>query len=318
MAVVCTRYLARPLTLEEENLENIIKELSVKSVTIDVKEKVEDMDTHVLLKYECDICKKIVMTPSRHKSIMHEKSLQRLERESKQQFFCEICDIKRNTEVLIKSHMKTVHGDLKRNLSEMRKPKAKHSPPNLSPPAKKAKENDSTQEEEDKIQVEEEDTTFDEEDLNKRMELLKRPAANKEELNTKLTKEIDNLERLLTASGEVIANLENENNQLHAKAEFYEEVAEGIVIENESLILKIQQQKEEELSQKEPMTRKEVTFNPVPDQRVFEEEEVEAREEQAEEEQVKAKIVQEESGFRQQSERFTCIVCGLTRNTKIK
>ena len=281
------------------------------------------MDTHgnVLLKYECDICKKRVMTPrglKSHKSRMHEKSLQRLERESKQQFSCKICDIKRNTEVLIKSHMKTVHGDLKRNLSEMRKPKAKHSPPNLSPPAKKAKENDSTQEEEDKIQVEEEDTTFDEEDLNKRMELLKRPAANKEELNTKLTKEIDNLERLLTASGEVIANLENENNQLHAKAEFYEEVAEGIVIENESLILKIQQQKEEELSQKEPMTRKEVTFNPVPDQRVFEEEEVEAREEQAEEEQVKAKIVQEESGFRQQSERFTCIVCGLTRNTKIK
>ena len=52
------------ITLEEENLENIIKELSVGNEAVHVKEEEEVMDTHgnVLLKYECDNCKKRVMT----------------------------------------------------------------------------------------------------------------------------------------------------------------------------------------------------------------------------------------------------------------
>ena len=128
----------------------------------------------------------------------------------------------------------------------MRRPKAKHSPLSLSPPAKKVKENDSTLEEGSKTQDEEKDTSFDEEDLDKRMEMLRRPTANIEELNKKLQRQIDNLQRLLTASAEAIDNLENENNQIHSKAEFYLEVAEGLVTENENLLLKIQQQQEEE------------------------------------------------------------------------
>ena len=43
---------------------------------------------------------------------------------------------------------------------------------------------------------------------------------------------MEDLERFLTASGEVIANLEEDNNQLHAKAKFYEEVAEDLTIKN--------------------------------------------------------------------------------------
>ena len=79
-------------TLEEENLEKVIKELSeTNPAKIPPKEELgdrEDMDTHgdVLLKYECDICKKRVMTKKglkSHKSIMHKKSLQRIEREKK-------------------------------------------------------------------------------------------------------------------------------------------------------------------------------------------------------------------------------------------
>ena len=93
-----------------------------------------------------------------HKSRMHEKSFQRLERERKQQLSCEIFDIKRSTKDLIKSHLKTVNGDLKRNLSEMRRLKAKHLPPSSSPPAKKAKEYNSTLEEECTTQDKEEDT----------------------------------------------------------------------------------------------------------------------------------------------------------------
>ena len=52
------------------------------------------------------------------------------------------------------------------------------------------------------------------------MEMLRRATGNNEELNKKLQEKIDNLERLLTASAEVIDNLENENNHIHAKAEF--------------------------------------------------------------------------------------------------
>ena len=72
-------------------------------------------------------------------------------------------------------------------------------------------------------------------------------------------KEIDNLNRLLIASGEVIATLENENNHLNSKSEFYEEVAESLT-ENESLLLKIQQLDE----QINLPPRKTVSFNIQP------------------------------------------------------
>ena len=135
------------ITLEEDNLDKVIRELSeTNPVKIPPKEEVgdrEDMDTHgdVQLKYECDICKKRVMTKKglkSHKSRMHEKSLQRIEREKRQQFSCDQCDIKRSTDVLLRSHKKLVHGVIKRTLSEMRRgPKVTVSPPSLSPPAKK-------------------------------------------------------------------------------------------------------------------------------------------------------------------------------------
>ena len=179
------------------------------------KEKMEDMNTHgdVVLKYQCDICKKQVMTKKglkTHIGRMHEKSLQRLEREKKQQFSCDECDIKRSTEALLKSHKKIVHGNIKRNLSEMRRgPKVTVSPPSRSPPSKKVKEDD---------------ITLEEEDLEKRIGNLRRPIAKRQdpELIQSKEMEIDNLKRLLTTSGEVIATLENKNNNLNNKAKFYE------------------------------------------------------------------------------------------------
>ena len=82
---------------------------------------------------------------------------------------------------------------------------------------------------------------------------------------------------------------------------------------------------QEEKSLKEDSnTRKEVTFTNITDTIVLEENEEEGEEEEeaatcdkeVEEEQVKVqKVVQEETGFRTQSGRVTCIVCGVTRNT---
>ena len=243
-----------------------------------------------------------------HISRMHEKSMERIEREKKQRFACNKCDIKRSTDVLLKSHMKLVHGDLKRDLSEMRKrpkrTKAIASPSSLSPPSKKAKKEDTTVEEENS------EARIEEDDLEARINDLRIPNTNTQQ------KKIDDLERLLTASGEVIANLEEENNQLNAKAEFYVELAEDLTIENESLVLQLQQAREEELPNKEANSKK-VIFNPVPEQREFEVEEVATGEdERGEEVEVTEKEVQGETGFRQQGGRVTCIVCGLTRNTK--
>ena len=215
------------ITLEEENLEQIVEELK-RSNSLEDK---DHMDTHnetklgveneIILKYKCDICNKRVMTKKGlklHISRMHEKSMERIERENKQRFACNKCDIKRSTNVFLKSHMKLVHGDLKRDLSEIRKrpkqAKAIGSPPSLSPTSKKAKEEDIT------VEVENSEARVEEDDLEARINDLRRPNTNA------LQNKIDDLERLLTASGEVIANLEQENNQLNAKAEFYVELAD--------------------------------------------------------------------------------------------
>ena len=162
------------ITLEEENLEQILKEIqgpgNNHNAGIKKVDETEDMDTHgnVLLKYKCDICNKRVMTSrglKSHISRMHEKSLQRIEREGNQKFSWEKCDIKRSTEVLMKSHMKAVHGYLKRSLSEIKRgPKAVVSPPSRSPPTKKIKE---------------EDNILNEEDLEERIDKLRRPKQKK-------------------------------------------------------------------------------------------------------------------------------------------
>ena len=128
---------------------------------------------------------------------------------------------------------------------------------------------------------------------------------------------MEDLERFLTASGEVIANLEEENNQLHAKAKFYEEVAEDLTIKNQSLLLKLQQKEEEYSIKQEFNKRIEVTFEPTSEDIVLEEEVVAPRDDEYEVEQVEQeKECPEETGFRQQRGRFTCIVCGRTRNTQ--
>ena len=78
-----------------------------------------------------------------------------------------------STDVLLKSHMKLVHGDLKRDLSKMRKrpkrAKAIASPPSLSPPSKKAKEEDIT------VEVENSEARVEEDDLEARINDLRRP-----------------------------------------------------------------------------------------------------------------------------------------------
>ena len=69
--------------------------------------------------------------------------------------------------------------------------------------------------------------------------------------------------------------------------------------------------------QRQEAISKKGTFNPVPEQRVFEVDEVVTEEyEKREEEEEIEEEVQEETGFRQQGGRVTCIFCGLTRNTK--
>ena len=276
------------------------------------------MDTQgdVLLKYKCDVCYKRVMTSKglkTHKSRMHEKSLQRIERERKQQFSCDECDIKRNTEILLKSHKKLVRGNIKRNFSEMRREtKSRPSPPSLSPPPKKVKEDevsvnkdDLDERVEEPSKVKEDDDSINEEELEERINKLRNP---KTEIIAIQKKEIDNLNRLLTASGEVISNLENENNELNAKAEFYEEVAEGLVTENENLLLKLKHQKEKyETNLNDVPTSKSVKFNLEPEGEGEEREEDEGN---------VGVIAEEETGFRQHTGRVRCIVCGLTRNTK--
>ena len=316
------------ITIEEENLEKIVQELKgPEMIEIKPEEKVEeneDMDTYgdVLLKYKCDICNKRVTTSKglkTHKSRMHEKSLQRLERERKQQYQCDECDIKRDTEVLLKSHKKLVHGNIKRNLSEMKRgSKTTHSPPSLSPPPKKVKENEDPTNEDINADIKEdinEDVheSTNEDELDARIERLR---TSKAEIISIQKKEIDNLNNLLSASGEVITNLENENNNLNAKAEFYEEVAESLVTENESLLLKLQQIKEQD---NQPSGKK-VSFNPEPFINVSELEEGEGNAEDWETEEEEEKDVEDnteqETGFRQQTGRVRCIVCGITRNTR--
>ena len=106
----------------------------------------------------------------------------------------------------------------------------------------------------------------------------------------------------------MIYNLEHENNNLNAKAEFYEEVAESLVIENESLLLKLQYIEEQKTKGKS------VSFNLNPKQNDLEREE---EEDKLDNEEIvgKEEEADEEIGFRQQSRRVTCIVCGRTRNT---
>ena len=88
-----------------------------------------------------------------HDSRLHEKSIERIERERKQPFACNKCDIKRSSEVLLKSQMKLLHRDLKRDFSEMKlrpkQAKVTASPPSLSLPCKKAEEEDTPVEVED-------------------------------------------------------------------------------------------------------------------------------------------------------------------------
>ena len=112
----------------------------------------------------------------------------------------------------------------------------------------------------------------------------------------------------------MISNLENENTHLNAKAEFYEEVAESLMTENESLLLKLQQLVE-------PKTQcKSDSFNLDPKQNIPEREEGEESldkgEISGEEEDVIEEAGIDETGYRQQSRKVTCIVCGCTRNTK--
>ena len=287
------------ITLEEENLEKIMEDLKVPEAAGSMVEEKEDMDTNgdVLLKYKCDICNKRVMTSKglkSHKSRMHEKSLQRVARESKQQFPCDMCDIKRNTEILLKSHIKLVHGHMQRNLSEMKRgTKTSHSPPSLLPPYKKVKENEDT---------------IDEADLERRIVELRKPKAQSPEnkIIAVQKKEIDKLNTLLMASGEVIANLEDENNHLNTKAEFYEEVAESLVTENESLLLKIQQIEEQRTQES---SGKRVSFTIIPEQ---EEEREDDENLDQEETGIEEGNIEEEanneSDFRTQSKRKTYIV----------
>ena len=115
--------------------------------------------------------------------------------------------------------------------------------------------------------ITEEETTLEDEDLEQRIENIRRPRPKTMEPNPLLEKdkEINNLKRLLAASGEVIATLEDENNHLNAKAEFYEEVAEGLVIENESLLLRLKHKEELKTLKNNTSANKSVSFDLEPE-----------------------------------------------------
>ena len=172
--------------------------------------------------------------------------------------------------------------------------------------------------------ITEEETTLEDDDLEQRIENIRRPRPKTMEPNPLLDKdkEINNLKRLLAASGEVIATLEDENNHLNAKAEFYEEVAEGLVIENESLLLRLKHKEELKTQKNNRPANKSVSFDLEPEEIVSETEDGEGIENNDEVEEVEDEerttgvVPDEETGFRQHSGRVTCIVCGLTRNTK--
>ena len=154
--------------------------------------------------------------------------------------------------------------------------------------------------------------------MEKRIKKLRRPQTKRKEPKTQSDKEMENLKRLLTASGEVIATLEDENNHLNGKA--YKEVAEGLVVENESLLLKIKQMEEKKIEQNNASPSKSVSFSLDPEQNIDEREENLDEEEIGDEdrdvEEVANKHDNNDAEFRQQSGRVTFIVCGVTRNTK--
>ena len=92
--------------------------------------------------------------------------------------------------------MKLVHGDLKRDLSEMRKrpkwAKVTASPPSLSPPSKKTKEEDTPVEVEDlEARIEEEDfeARIEEIDLEARIEDLRRPNTHAQQKKLRILKD---------------------------------------------------------------------------------------------------------------------------------
>ena len=96
--------------------------------------------------------------------------------------------------------------------------------------------------EESTTKIEIEDTTMD-----KRIKKLIRSkesrviATNTIETKSKQEKEIKELKQLLTGAREVILNLEDECGELHKKAEFYEDMSENLVTENENMIVKMKQ-----------------------------------------------------------------------------
>ena len=137
--------------------------------------------------------------------------------------------------------------------------------------------------------MKEDDITLEEEDLEMRIENIRRPRVKKQEpeVGQSKQKEINDLKRLLLASGEVIATLENKNNNLNNKAEFYEEVAEGLVTENKSL-LRLQQMQEKKIQENNLISGKSVSFDLEPEHNASEsvEEEDDREEEEFEEDEV--------------------------------
>ena len=155
-------------------------------------------------------------------------------------FDCTKCQSSFTSKYRLKKHADTQHveEDIDKSESPPRKT-AKHEPELLN---ETIHLEDEKKESKDDSDHEYEDTIMDD-----RIKRLLRPkeskniSTNTEDQKHNLETELKKVKQLLTGATEVISNLEAECEDHHKKAEFYKDMSENLVTENEAMILKIKQ-----------------------------------------------------------------------------
>ena len=159
-------------------------------------------------------------------------------------FTCTKCQSTFTSKYKLKKHVDTQHLQEEVDKSE-------------SPPRKVAKHtiellNETIHSEDEKKESESDtDTGVISKSMDKRIKKLIRPkestnvSTNTDSPKTNQEKELEGLKQVLYGAREVISNLENECDERNQKAEFYEEMSENLVKENENMISKIKQISEE-------------------------------------------------------------------------
>ena len=171
---------------------------------------------------------------------------------------CNQCEYKCESDYAFGLHMEQVHGksaNLNENLTHNLGP---------SPPPKKIKMPLSKQEMQDALNPTDENETYDDEtegsgdddsegdfsEYEERFKKLLRPketthkSSNTEGKFEEIVQENESLKQMLISSSDVIVNLEKEKEDLEKKANFYEDMVENMVAENEQMMLTIVDLKE--------------------------------------------------------------------------